>query len=89
LPRFRFQSYEPKEEHGNESEARAHSAGYFSPDRFSGRVGKFGRHELALNPDGFLNHTDQQICQTLVHEMVHVWQHAHGTPSGRGYHNKE
>jgi hypothetical protein len=68
---------------------RAHSYGYFSPDRFSGRVGKFGRHELALNPDGFLNHTDQQICQTLVHEMVHVWQHAHGTPSGRGYHNKE
>lgn len=68
---------------------KAHSAGYFSADRFSGRVGKFGKHELALNPDGFIDHTDEQIVQTLVHEMVHVWQHAHGKPSARGYHNKE
>jgi hypothetical protein len=30
----------------------ANSAGYFSPDRFSGRVGQFDKHELALNPDG-------------------------------------
>jgi len=68
---------------------RAHSAGYFSPDRFSGRVGQFGRHELALNPDGFINQTDEQVCQTLVHEMAHVWQHQHGKPSARGYHNAE
>ena len=68
---------------------RAHSFGYFSPDRFSGRVDKFGKHELALNPDGFINQTDEQICQTLVHEMAHVWQHAFGKPSARGYHNKE
>ena len=32
---------------------RAHSAGYFSPDRFSGRADKPGAHELALNPDVF------------------------------------
>ena len=68
---------------------RAHSVGYFSADRFSGRVGKFGKHELALNPDGFINHTDEQVVQTLVHEMVHVWQHAFGKPSARGYHNRE
>jgi hypothetical protein len=43
---------------------KAHSAGYFSADRFSGRVGKFGKHELALNPDGFINHTDEQVVQT-------------------------
>jgi hypothetical protein len=24
-----------------------------------------------------------------VHEMAHVWQHAHGKPSRNGYHNKE
>ena len=24
-----------------------------------------------------------------MHEMVHVWQHAHGKPGARGYHNKE
>jgi hypothetical protein len=68
---------------------KAHSFGYFSPDRFSGRIGTFGKHELALNPDGFVNQTDEQVCQTLVHEMVHVWQHAFGKPSKRGYHNKE
>jgi Tfp pilus assembly protein PilV len=68
---------------------KAHSAGYFSADRFSGRVGKFGKHELALNPDGFINHTDEQVVQTLVHEMTHVWQHVFGKPSARGYHNKE
>lgn len=49
---------------------KAHSAGYFSPDRFSGRTGH--KHELALNPDGFIGQSDLQICQTLGHEMVHV-----------------
>jgi hypothetical protein len=68
---------------------KAHSFGYFSADRFSGRVGMFGKHELALNPDGFINQTDEQVCQTLVHEMVHVWQHVKGKPAARGYHNKE
>ena len=68
---------------------KAHSAGYFAANRFSGRIGKFGKHELALNPDGFIGQTDAQICQTLVHEMTHVWQHAFGEPSARGYHNKE
>jgi hypothetical protein len=61
---------------------KAHSAGYFAADRFSGRLGQSGKHELALNPDGFINQTDEQICQTLNHEMVHVWQHVAGTPSG-------
>jgi hypothetical protein len=40
---------------------RANSDGYFSPDRFSGRVAKLARHELALNPDGFIGRSDQQI----------------------------
>jgi hypothetical protein len=44
---------------------------------------------LALNPDGFINQTDEQVCQTLVHEMTHVWQHAFGNPSARGYHNRQ
>ena len=68
---------------------KAHSFGYFAADRFSGRIDKAGNHELALNPDGFINQTDQQVCQTLVHEMTHVWQHVHGKPAARGYHNKE
>jgi SprT-like family len=68
---------------------KANSMGYFSADRFAGRVGKFAKHELALNPDTFIGHTDQQVCQTLVHEMVHAWQQHCGKPSARGYHNKE
>jgi hypothetical protein len=67
---------------------KANSLGYFSPDRFSGRVGTFGKHELALNPDRFVSQTDEQ-CQTLAHEMTHAWQQHCGTPSARGYHNKE
>ncbi len=67
---------------------RAHSRGYFSANWFSARSGKFGRHELALNPDAFVDRSDEQICSTLVHEQAHVWQQAYGKPS-RGYHNKE
>src|SRR5262245_5729472 len=43
---------------------KAHSSGYFAPDRFSGRTGQFGKHELALNPDGFIGQSDKQVCQT-------------------------
>jgi hypothetical protein len=69
---------------------KAHSAGYFAPDRFAGRVDKSGKqHELALNPDGFIGQTDEQVCQTLVHEQHHVWQQAFGKPSAGGYHNRE
>jgi hypothetical protein len=67
----------------------AHSRGHFSADRFSGRVDESGRHELALNPDHFISRSDEEITSTLVHEMMHLWQHAYGTPSKRGYHNKE
>jgi len=68
---------------------KAHSFGYFGADRFAGRLTKTGRHELALNPDGFVGRTDKDICSTLVHEQWHVWQHAAGTAPKRGYHNKE
>jgi hypothetical protein len=68
---------------------KANFFGYFAADRFAGRIGKFGKHELALNPDAFINQSDEQVVQTLVHEMTHVWQHHHGKPAARGYHNKE
>jgi predicted SprT family Zn-dependent metalloprotease len=68
---------------------QANSAGYFSPDRWSGRITESGEHELALNPDGFIGQSDGQIMQTLVHEQAHVWQHYFGKPSARGYHNRE
>jgi len=39
---------------------KARSLGYFSADRFNGRVDKTGRHELALNPDGFVGCSDKE-----------------------------
>src|SRR6516225_6927899 len=63
--------------------------GFFVANRFSERDGQSGRHELALNPDHFVDRTDEQICSTLVHEMCHVWQHVNGTAPSRNYHNKE
>ena len=47
------------------------------------------QHELALNPDAFVDRTDEQIISTLVHEMTHMWQQQCGKPGSRGYHNKE
>ena len=67
----------------------ANSRGYFSPQRFKGRVEKETAHELALNPDTFINRTDAMILSTLVHEMCHVWQETYGEPSRRGYHNRQ
>jgi SprT-like family len=47
------------------------------------------RGELNLNPATFPERTDEEICGTLAHEMVHVWQDENGTPGRCGYHNRE
>ena len=44
---------------------------------------------LAMNPDTFSGHTDEEILSTLAHEMAHVWQQAHGTPPRRSYHDRQ
>jgi hypothetical protein len=36
-----------------------------------------------------LDERDREIVSTLVHEMVHQWQHHFGKPSRRSYHNKQ
>jgi hypothetical protein len=68
---------------------KPHSRGHFSDDRYSARDGKFKRPEISLNPDAFIDRTDEQIVSTLVHEMVHLQQARFGKPSKRGYHNRE
>jgi hypothetical protein len=67
----------------------ANTRGYFSPERFSGRIDNAAVHELALNPDSFIGRTDEMILSTLVHEMAHVWQQTHGNPPRRSYHDRQ
>lgn len=67
----------------------AKTRGYFSPERFTGRIAKAAVHELALNPDTFNGRSDEEILSTLAHEMAHVWQQTHGTPPRRSYHDRE
>lgn len=67
----------------------ARTYGYFSPERFSGRIDKSAVHELALNPDNFTGRTDEMILSTLVHEMCHVWQVTHGKAPRKGYHDRQ
>jgi hypothetical protein len=67
----------------------AKSLGYFSPERFNGRIENAAVHELALNPDTFTGRTDELILSTLVHEMAHVWQQAYGKSPRKGYHDRQ
>jgi SprT-like family len=62
--------------------------GFLAPKKFIGRSDETATHELALNPDHF-GRTDEAILSTLVHEMVHAWQVAHGTPPRKSYHDRE
>ena len=62
--------------------------GYFSANRWASSEGK-RCHEIAINPVYVGRATLIELMQTLVHEMVHCWQECHGTPSRKGYHNRE
>ena len=57
--------------------------------RFGTLDGEEITDEIALNPSHFRARTTEQNLSTLVHEMVHLWQHHFGKPSRTGYHNKE
>jgi hypothetical protein len=63
--------------------------GHFAPERYQHRRGSELIHEIALNPDCFVGQSDEQILDTLVHEMAHVWQQSFGKPGRRGYHNRQ
>ncbi|MEB0221353.1 SprT-like domain-containing protein [Pseudomonas sp. AB12(2023)] len=62
--------------------------GYYSQGRFI-RSDGIKADEIAMNPDYFAVIPLVEILQTLVHEMVHLWQANFGKPSRPGYHNTE
>jgi hypothetical protein len=69
----------------------ADAYGYYSPERF-GDVTTEGAHtsdEIAINPRRIANRPVQEVLSTLVHEMVHQYQHCFGKASRNGYHNKQ
>lgn len=66
---------------------KKNTLGYFWADRF--KVSEQSKHEIAINPSYFIESTPDDTAFTLLHEMVHLWQQVHGTPSRSGYHNRQ
>ena len=62
---------------------------FFVQNSFYEKDGCENCDEIALNPSVFDGQTDAEILSTLVHEMVHKWQHDFGKPGKNAYHNKE
>lgn len=62
--------------------------GYFAGDRWSDAQGSIVS-EISINPSYIASSRLIEVMQTLVHEMVHCWQHIHGTPGRKFYHNLE
>jgi predicted SprT family Zn-dependent metalloprotease len=64
--------------------------GYFSGERFARTTSpKEVTDEIALNPSYFAYRNPIDVLSTLVHEMVHLWQHHYGKPPRKGYHDKQ
>jgi len=65
---------------------RKDTNGFYVPEVWS----KYERTlaEISLNPDA-LTRSVKEIYATLAHEMCHHWQHVHGTPPRKGYHDTE
>lgn len=69
---------------------KARTRGYFSAKKFRRRGSdRLQIHEIALNPDGFVGRTDEEILSTLTHEMAHLWQKMYGHVGEGHYHNRE
>ena len=60
--------------------------GYF----WNGQWQKNGKpkHEIALNPDWLGSRPHGEVLSTLVHEMVHLWQHEFGKVT-KVHHNRQ
>lgn len=60
--------------------------GYFSASRWLHVDGRTVS-ELALNSAFFATRPLIALCQTVGHELCHLWQHIDGSASRPGYHN--
>jgi hypothetical protein len=64
------------------------SYGHLHSRRFVNVAGEQA-DELALNPGYFALQSIEEVMSTIVHEMVHHWQHHLGKPSRSTPHNTE
>lgn len=64
------------------------SYGYFAHSRFVSPEGNV-TDEIALNPTYFAVSPIKEVLDTLVHEMVHLWQAHFGKPGRGRYHNRQ
>jgi hypothetical protein len=62
--------------------------GYHHSDRFINLKGDLV-DELGLHPGHFTLRSVETVLSTLVHEMVHHWQHHFGSPTRTNPHNAE
>lgn len=62
--------------------------GYHHANRFISTDGQ-QLDELGLHPGFFTLRPIEAVLSTLVHEMVHHWQHHFGAPTKTNAHNKE
>ena len=60
---------------------------FFAPSRWDD--GRTVIHEISLTPSHLKDRPAVEVASTLAHEVCHLWQHVHGTPSRTGYHNRE
>jgi hypothetical protein len=64
--------------------------GHFCGERFASVANpKEVTDEIALNPAHFAEREPIEVLSTLVHEMVHLWQHHYGRPPRKSYHDKQ
>jgi len=67
---------------------RRTACGFFSPARFRSHDETDIADEIGLDPRYWgPPGTDTDNLSTLVHEMVHLWQHHYGKSGRGGYHN--
>lgn len=67
---------------------RANSYGFFAPERWQRSDASELTHEISINPAHLALRPPRETASTLVHEMCHLWQHVHGAPPRRGYHDR-
>jgi predicted SprT family Zn-dependent metalloprotease len=67
---------------------KRNAKGYHWANAYTHRNNTDQLDEIALNPACF-DRPDAEILSTLVHEMVHLWQHYNGKETRNGYHNKQ